>query len=385
MSRANDNFVRVIDRTVLHRVCRVDKDLASIRYLQSQFASRIVNRWKRLVHEHKKNNNRPLYRSIRFGDEKAKSLEMSTSFKMSDAPIVISQARDRKRREKMAPMLSWTFPQKLSVPPIVDGDAQPVLPGRDSEERKKQKERVSGELEEFSIGAETLKEPKSLPSNRESVSSSAKPVIIPLETETTSPSPEKKSAVVPSAPSVHAPSSHPMVPPPPPGHPAGPYRGAPNYMHGHGHGYPQHPAHGHPNNGHGHGYPGYPPMPGMHPHPGYPGYPHPGYTGYGHPPHMQQHAQHPGYGRPPPPNMRAPGPGPGWHPHNMGALSLSTGSAPGKRRFTSDAAGERPLKRQKMYDPADEERERRRERKRLKHKHKKHKKRKHGTMDAPCP
>lgn len=54
LSRANDNFIDKINRSVLHKICHQNKDIDTIRYLQSQFASRIVNKWKKFVGDWKK-------------------------------------------------------------------------------------------------------------------------------------------------------------------------------------------------------------------------------------------------------------------------------------------------------------------------------------------
>ena len=53
-SRANDNFVDKIDRSIIHKICHQVKDIDAIRYLQSQFASRIINKWKKFVENWKK-------------------------------------------------------------------------------------------------------------------------------------------------------------------------------------------------------------------------------------------------------------------------------------------------------------------------------------------
>lgn len=54
ISRANDNFIQKIDRNAIHNVCYENKNIDAIRYLQSQFASRIVNKWKKFVADWKK-------------------------------------------------------------------------------------------------------------------------------------------------------------------------------------------------------------------------------------------------------------------------------------------------------------------------------------------
>jgi len=311
VTRANDNFVDKIDRNVIYKVCKQEQHTDAIRYLQSQFASRIVNKWKKFIGDWKKQNNRPNYRHVKFADEKAKQLASCAVFRREDAPMSITQEQDKKRREKMAPTIKWTFPYKLQLETYQDIDGNAIELGRDSVEKNTQSERVQGELEEFSIGSEHLKDPKSLASNRQTVpTAQQKPCNIPLENEQSSPSPDKAAQTAPSQPvqqqqqqqtantqPAHLPlAAHPQrpvpyppppnmsypppphhayppyaaYPPPPPGHPS--YTQPPNY-----------PAYAHAN---GHHAP--PPHPAYNPHVGYPpGYPPhhiPGYPPYPHPP-----------------------------------------------------------------------------------------------------
>merc|ERR1712228_636145 len=146
--------------------------------------------------EWKKHNNRPLYRSVRFTDEKCKSLADSTLFHLMDPPMIISQQRDKKRREKMQTTIKWMHPQKMHLDEILDSDSKPIERGRDSKEKKVQKERIMQEMEEFSIGTDNLKDPKSLSSNQ-CIKSTQKPVIIPLESEQSTPTPEAQKPEMP--------------------------------------------------------------------------------------------------------------------------------------------------------------------------------------------
>ena len=72
----------------------------------------------------------------------------------------------------------------LDINPLLDNNDKPILRGQDSIERKSEEERISTELEEFSIGSEGLKDPRILcrHSNPEN-GQSKPPQVIPLETE----------------------------------------------------------------------------------------------------------------------------------------------------------------------------------------------------------
>ena len=134
------------------------------------------------------NRARPHYRRVVFGDEKGKKLIFSTAFSLMDSPSTISEQRDKKRREKMLTTVKWYYPTKLSLQPIQSSmnEKDFVSPGSESKEKKTQKERESSELEEFSIGSENLKEPKSLPSHNASLLETNKSTtipVIPLESE----------------------------------------------------------------------------------------------------------------------------------------------------------------------------------------------------------
>eukprot|EP01084_Bolivina_argentea_P007069 13308_1 len=263
VSRAHDNFVEVIDRSVLHKICHENHNVDAIRYVQSQFANRIVNKWKKFVGEWKKSNSVTKYRAIRFADEQLKPLATSTAFSALDAPMTITQERDKKRREKMVPSQKWYSPQRMHIDVIYDGDQKCVIErGRDSEQKRIQKERVSVELEEFSIGTEKLKDPKSLASNQYN-KTKITPKVIPLESEQTSPSPEKSSMNGPPPTAMMYP--HPQPHPPP----------APMMYPYHGYAPPPPPYHPHPY------HPNMPPPPYAPHHPGYPQpqpQPHPGYA-----------------------------------------------------------------------------------------------------------
>ena len=123
-----------------------------------------------------------MYRSVRFTDEKCKPLADATAFHLMDPPMTITQQRDKKRREKMQTTIKWTHPQMMQMEEILDSDSKPIERGRESKEKKVQKERIMQEMEEFSIGTDNLKDPKSLSSNQ-SIKSTQKAVVIPLESE----------------------------------------------------------------------------------------------------------------------------------------------------------------------------------------------------------
>lgn len=79
----------------------------------------------------------------------------------------------------MATNVRWRRPQELKLEQLLDGD--PIERGRDSVEKRREEERISSELEEFSIGSEGLKDPRTL-SNSDGENAKP-PAIIPLETE----------------------------------------------------------------------------------------------------------------------------------------------------------------------------------------------------------
>ena len=98
--------------------------------------------------------------------------------------MYISDEKDRKRRERMVTTILWSTPQKMFNQIFKDGDDKIIERGRDSKEKKIQKERIEDVFDANSIGGERLKDPKSLTSNRQTPpSNNNNPLSIPLESE----------------------------------------------------------------------------------------------------------------------------------------------------------------------------------------------------------